>query len=95
MEAILYILLGWNIVVFAVYGIDKWKAVHNKWRIKESILLLYAFLMGGVGALTAMHLFRHKTRHIKFKILIPLALIVNIAVVTGVFYLANREILTL
>jgi len=89
MDTIIYILLGWNIVVFAAYGIDKWKAIHNKWRIKESILLFFAFLMGGIGALAGMSVFRHKTKHLKFRILVPLALVVTIATVIGVFYLAK------
>ena len=89
MDILLYILIGWTIIVFALYGVDKWKAIHNKWRIKESVLLLSAFLMGGIGALAGMSVFRHKTKHLKFKILIPLALLVNIAVVIGGFYLAK------
>ena len=82
----LYILAFWNIAVFALYGIDKWKSTHNKWRIKESTLLLPAFFMGGVGALLGMHVFRHKTKHLKFKILLPISLLLNMAVCIGVFY---------
>ena len=29
-----------NVVTFALYGIDKWKAIHNKWRIRERRLFL-------------------------------------------------------
>ncbi|MDY3775407.1 MAG: DUF1294 domain-containing protein, partial [Eubacterium sp.] len=36
----LYILC--NIIAFIIYGIDKWKAVHHKWRIPEATLLLIA-----------------------------------------------------
>ncbi len=28
-----------NVVTFFVYGIDKWKARHNRWRIPEAVLL--------------------------------------------------------
>ena len=89
MDTIIYILIGWNVVVFALYGIDKRKAIRNRWRIKESVLLLSAFFMGGIGALAGMSVFRHKTKHLKFRILVPLALVVNIATVIGVFYLAK------
>ncbi|MBP3437643.1 MAG: DUF1294 domain-containing protein [Clostridia bacterium] len=48
---------------FVLYGVDKFKAKKNLWRIKESVLLLFGFLGGALGALLAMYLFRHKTRH--------------------------------
>ena len=86
---LLYAFLCWNIIVFAFYGVDKWKAIHNKWRIRESTLLLLPFFMGGFGALMGMKVFRHKTKHIKFKILVPIALIVNVALIIGVFHLAR------
>ena len=89
MDTFIYILAGWNAVVFALYGIDKWKAVRNKWRIKESVLLLFAFFMGGVGAIAGMNVFRHKTKHVKFRILVPFALIINITAVVGFLYLTG------
>lgn len=80
MSPLYYILLIWNMIVFAVYGIDKRKSIKNKWRIKEVTLIEFAFLMGGAGAIIEMSMFRHKTKHLKFKILVPLALLINIAV---------------
>lgn len=70
-----------NIISFAMYGIDKVKAKLNKWRIPEVTLLGVACFGGSVGALLGMQLFRHKTKHIKFKILIPLFLILHIVVI--------------
>jgi len=70
----------WNIIVFAAYGADKHKAKGDKRRISESTLLLMAALMGGPGALLGMRVFRHKTKHLKFTIGIPLLLAMNIAV---------------
>jgi hypothetical protein len=32
-----------NVVTFFVYGIDKWNARHNRWRIPEAVLLGWAF----------------------------------------------------
>lgn len=69
----------WNVITFILYGIDKSRAVKHKWRISESTLLLCAFIMGGMGALLGMCIFHHKTKHIKFKIGVPLACIANIA----------------
>ena len=34
-----------NGIVFLVYGVDKYKAVHNKWRIPETTLLLKLILL--------------------------------------------------
>lgn len=52
-----------SLVAFILYGIDKRKAKKNAWRIPERTLLLVGFLGGSVGALIAMELFRHKTKH--------------------------------
>ena len=75
------ILAVWNVIVFFIYGIDKTKAKHGKRRISEKTLMLTAVLMGAPGALLGMTVFRHKTKHIKFKIGVPLLLIVNVAVI--------------
>ena len=39
-----------NVVTFALYGIDKWKAIHNKWRIREATLLITALIGGSLGS---------------------------------------------
>ena len=56
-------LLVINVVSFAMFGMDKWKAKHKKYRIPESTLLLLAVLGGSVGAVCGMDFFRHKTLH--------------------------------
>lgn len=61
-----------NIVAFAMYGIDKAKAKKKRWRISEASLLSVAFLGGAYGAWLGMKVFHHKTRHRKFRILVPL-----------------------
>ena len=76
---LLAVLLLVNLLAFALYGIDKLKAKKGAWRIPESTLLLVAFLGGSLGALLGMELFRHKTKHAKFKVLVPLFLILHIA----------------
>jgi uncharacterized membrane protein YsdA (DUF1294 family) len=83
-------LIIWNVVTFSLYGIDKWKSTHNKRRVRESTLLLLAFLLGGVGAVLGMSAFHHKTRHWKFKILVPLAVVFNVALLIGAYYLTHK-----
>lgn len=89
MNKLYYILVIWNALVFIIYGIDKRKAINNKYRINEFTLLLLAFLMGAVGAFMGMRVFHHKTKKTKFKLLIPLALLINAAVLVGTHYLLN------
>ena len=84
----IYILLI-NLVSFFAMGIDKLKAKKNKWRIPEGTLLLFCFLGGGVGGLLGMSLFRHKTKHLKFQILVPLSIVLWLA--AGI-YIAVRYI---
>ncbi|MFQ8902860.1 MAG: DUF1294 domain-containing protein [Lachnospira eligens] len=57
-----------NVVTFVLYGIDKWKAIHNKWRIREATLLITALIGGSLGAFVAMQMFRHKTKKWYFKL---------------------------
>ena len=66
--------------------IDKIKAKKNRWRIKESTLMLSAALGGSIGALAGMYTFRHKTLHRKFTIGIPLILGLQIAAVLFILY---------
>lgn len=75
----LYLFIAWNLFVLFLYGLDKHKAVKAQWRIKEATLILSAFVFGGAGAMFGMVLFNHKTSKMKFRLLVPLALLLNIA----------------
>ena len=74
-----------NLVVFSMYGIDKWKAIHHKWRIPEATLICAAFF-GVVGALLGMIVFHHKIRKPKFYISLPLIMILEVASVIYIRY---------
>lgn len=78
-----YILLYYlivNIFAFFLYGSDKRRAVHHKWRITERALLLSAVAGGAVGALLGMIWFRHKTLHLQFRIIVPVFMMIHGAV---------------
>ena len=81
MKYILAYLLIVNAVAFLLMLIDKIKAKKNRWRIKESTLMLWAAIGGSIGALAGMYTFRHKTLHRKFTIGIPAILILQVAAV--------------
>lgn len=75
-----------NLLAFALYGLDKWKAKRDAWRTRESTLLLVAALGGSVGALLGMELFRHKTKHVKFKVLVPVFLVLHITLAVYILW---------
>ena len=82
--------LTWNLFTFLQMGMDKRKAVKEKQRISEKTLLLSAFFMGAVGSGAGMLVFHHKTKKWKFRILVPLALAVNLAVICiGIYLIQN------
>lgn len=70
-EAIFTYFLAVNAMAFIAFGIDKYKAKHNKWRISEATLLLLALIGGSIGAWSGMKAWRHKTMHKKFKYGLP------------------------
>ena len=86
MKYILAYLLIVNAVAFLLMLIDKVKAKKNRWRIKESTLMLWAAIGGSIGALAGMYTFRHKTLHRKFTIGIPAILALQIAAVVYILY---------
>ena len=79
-----------NVISFTAYGIDKWKARRNKWRIPESRLLWIAALGGALGAWGGMYLFHHKTQHLKFKYGIPGILVLLLAII-GYFLISTKS----
>ena len=78
LPALIYLALI-NAAAFAAMGLDKWKARHDKWRIRERTLFLLAILGGSLGAILGMLLFRHKTRHWYFRYGLPAILLLQLA----------------
>lgn len=70
-----------NVATFFTFGIDKLKAKHAKWRIREAALLMLAVLGGSIGALLGMKVWHHKTMHKKFKYGVPAIIIVQAAII--------------
>ena len=78
-----------NLIAFILYALDKFKAKRHMWRIPEATLLAVSFLGGSIGAILGMRLLRHKTKHIKFIVLVPLSLILHIVIITAVVILSH------
>lgn len=78
-KLILLYLLIINAIGFVLMLVDKHKARKNLWRIPEATLMTAAALGGSIGCLLGMYTVRHKTRHLKFTLGIPLILAAQIA----------------
>lgn len=84
---LLVVFLLLNLVSFLLFGLDKWKAMHDRWRIPESTLLLSAALGGSTGAFLGMKMFHHKTRKAKFYLGVPALWIIQVILL---WYLMHR-----
>lgn len=58
---------------------DKKRAVNKRFRVSEARLFILAIIGGTIGVLLGMYSFRHKTRHLKFSIGMPLILLIQLA----------------
>lgn len=76
-----------NVVAFIVYGLDKKKAKDKAWRISEATLIGLAVVGGSFGALAGMRIWKHKTRHKKFKYTVPLLFFIHTALL---FYFSEH-----
>jgi len=78
-QPLIMILLILNIISLLVVGYDKRMARTGSWRVAESTLLTLGLIGGALGIYLGMHIFHHKTRHLKFIYGIPFCLIANVA----------------
>lgn len=67
-----------NITAYVVCGMDKSFAVHQRRRIPEKTLMWIVILGGSLGFWIGMQIYRHKTKHPKFYIGVPLILIAQL-----------------
>ena len=77
---LVYLLLI-NALGFALMLADKRKAQKNRWRIPEATLITVALLGGSVGTIAGMRLFRHKTKHPKFTLGLPVIFALQIVLI--------------
>ena len=80
-ELLVYLLILVLVGLAAVwlYANDKMRAQNDLWRIPETWLLAIGFFGGAAGALAAMFIFRHKTKHWYFRFGFPAILILELA----------------
>jgi uncharacterized membrane protein YsdA (DUF1294 family) len=78
---IFYYLAIINLATFIVYAVDKYKAIHEQWRISEATLMTMSAVGGSLGGLLAMYTFRHKTKKKKFTVGLPVMLSIQAVLV--------------
>ena len=66
-----------NIVGYWSMAADKKRAIKGEWRISENALLAICLVGGGIGSFSGMHIKRHKTKHKKFTIGVPILLVIS------------------
>lgn len=76
--ALAIIIATLNVAAFALFGIDKWKARNDGWRIPDAVLLAIAGIGGGLGAHIGMLVFHNKTHHRLFTTLVPIFISVHL-----------------
>jgi uncharacterized membrane protein YsdA (DUF1294 family) len=80
MKEIIYYYIFINIFTFILFGIDKYRAIKNKYRVKESTLFSLSFIGGALGGFFGMKIFRHKTLKSSFKYGIPFLAFIEILI---------------
>lgn len=78
------IALAVNLFSFGLMGYDKRCARRGRWRVPERRLFLAVACFGALGGVLGMQIFRNKTKHWSFRILFPLLLFVQIAILAAV-----------
>ncbi len=75
-----------NLVTFILFGVDKYAAIKEKWRIPVATLLGFSFVGGAIGGIIAMYLFHHKTQKNYFAVGLPMMVVTQIV---ALFYCMN------
>jgi uncharacterized membrane protein YsdA (DUF1294 family) len=70
-----------NLIGIIIMKVDKTRAVRHQFRIRERTLWLVALFGGAVGTTIGMELFRHKTKHLSFKVGFPFLAIIDFGLI--------------
>ena len=75
-----------NVVALVFFGLDKWRAQRNGFRIPESVLFGLVAAGGSPLGYLARHLFRHKTKKVSFRVRFWLIVVLQVAAVMAYWY---------
>ncbi len=76
-KIVLIYLLFINFIGFSIMLVDKKRAIHKEWRVPEKTLIGISIIGGSIGMILGMFTFRHKTKHLKFLLGIPVIIIIQ------------------
>ncbi len=85
MKYLLYYLVIISAVSVIICIYDKIAAKQNSRRIRERILLFLSGLGGAAAMYITMRIIRHKTKHTKFMLGLPVIILLQMAVILLVF----------
>lgn len=80
MQIALLFILVISIITSVLFALDKYRAVHDLWRIPESVLLFFSASGGAVGGIVAMSICRHKTQKPAFYRGLPAMLVAQMII---------------
>jgi len=95
LDAFLFLIIYLGVVSMIsmiVTVVDKVRSIKGNWRVPENTLILLSALGGSLAMYLTMHIIRHKTRHIKFMLGIPIIMLFQGIVL---WYLINGGVLVL
>lgn len=74
------VLVALNGYSYYLFVKDKQLARRGSYRLSEKRLVLASLCLGGVGALLAMRVARHKTKHRLFQVVVPMSALLTVCV---------------
>lgn len=81
-------LLFINIIAAIICAVDKFKAKVGGWRVPEKTIFVVSLIGGAVGMYVTMQLIRHKTKHKRFMIGLPIIIFVQAAILIWILHTA-------
>lgn len=82
--------IGISLAAATVTVLDKYKAKKGRWRIPEATLFILAILGGSVSEYTVMRLIRHKTKHKRFMIGLPVIILLQLILIFFILSQINQ-----
>lgn len=86
---IIYLLIISAVAAFITL-LDKYKAVNHKWRIPEATLLTVGLLGGSFSMYITMKIIKHKTKHLKFMVGLPIEILLDAIIIAVFLYFINN-----
>ncbi len=86
LHAVILYFTAINLIAALLAVSDKRRARRGRWRIPEKTLLLFGLLGGATGEFAAMLLIHHKTKHLKFMLLLPFFILLHLGAAFVVYF---------